>query len=106
MRILIIEDEFNVIRLYEENKKIIYGTLLLIILQLIIIINLVIAIMKQKKAQTDLTFSEEKFNKSFYNVADIVAIINLDTHEYIEVNEAFSKILGYDRSEILNKKKI
>ena len=88
---------------YEENKKIIYGTILLIILQLIIIINLVIAIMKQKKAQADLTFSEEKFNKAFYNVADIVAIINLDTHEYIEVNEAFSKILGYDRSEILNK---
>jgi len=48
-----------------------------------------------------LAASEEKFFKAFYHVADVIGIIRLNDRCYIEVNDAFTRISGYERQEII-----
>ncbi len=47
--------------------------------------------------------AEEKFKKSFYKNPAIMAITDADTGEYIDVNDAFVRKLGYSKQEILGK---
>ncbi|MBP2636518.1 MAG: diguanylate cyclase/phosphodiesterase with and sensor(s) [Firmicutes bacterium] len=44
---------------------------------------------------------EERYFKAFRHVADATGIVNLTTGEFIEVNDAFLKILGYSREEVI-----
>ncbi|HPN39293.1 MAG TPA: PAS domain S-box protein, partial [Melioribacteraceae bacterium] len=50
-----------------------------------------------------LKLSEEKFSKSFYINPVACGFSDISTGEYIEVNDAFCNLLGYDRSEVLGK---
>jgi len=50
-----------------------------------------------------LTASEEMFAKAFQYCADAIGIIRLDNWEYVEVNEAFTTIFGYERREIIGE---
>jgi diguanylate cyclase (GGDEF)-like protein/PAS domain S-box-containing protein/putative nucleotidyltransferase with HDIG domain len=47
--------------------------------------------------------SEEKFKKSFYKNPAIMAITDVDSGEYIQVNEAFLNMLGYTEQEVLGR---
>ena len=47
--------------------------------------------------------AEEKFEKSFYKNPAIMAITNADTGEYIDVNDAFIRRLGYSKQELIGK---
>jgi PAS domain S-box-containing protein len=58
-------------------------------------------IAERRQAQEKLAASEEKFSKAFSHVADIIGIIRLEDGCYIDVNEAFTRILGYTREEIV-----
>jgi len=44
---------------------------------------------------------EEKYLKAFRYVADVIGIVNLETECFIEANDAFFKILGYGRDEVI-----
>ena len=44
---------------------------------------------------------EEKYFKAFRHVADAIGIVNLDNRNFIEVNDAFFKILGYSREDVI-----
>lgn len=44
---------------------------------------------------------EEKYFKAFRHVADAVGIVNLHNEHFIEVNDAFHKIFGYDRDGVI-----
>ena len=57
----------------------------------------------RKRALSDLAASEEKFYKAFRHVGDVVGLVRLDDGCYIEVNDAFSKVLGYSREEIIGR---
>jgi len=48
-----------------------------------------------------LEASEEKFNKAFRYVADAIGIISLSTEKYLEVNDAFTKMLGYEKDVVI-----
>lgn len=45
--------------------------------------------------------AEEKFVKSFYKNPAIMAITDADTGEYIDVNDAFIRKLGYSKQEVI-----
>lgn len=49
------------------------------------------------------TPSMDKFHKLFHNNPTLMAITNLETYQFKEVNEAFCKKLGYSREEIIGK---
>ena len=87
---------------FEQYEKWIYSAIILFIIQSFIILALIKSIINRKKIQDSLAASEEKFNKAFFNVADIVGIIKMDTYTYVDVNEAFTALLGYQRNEIIN----
>jgi len=52
---------------------------------------------------SELKASEEKFSKAFNNSATIMAISKVDGGTYIDINQAFTNILGYKRSEVVGK---
>lgn len=53
---------------------------------------------------TELKLSEEKFEKAFLTNPNIIGLSDLDTGEYVEVNETFYKVLEYTPEEIKGKK--
>ncbi|MES2567768.1 MAG: PAS domain S-box protein [Bacteroidota bacterium] len=54
-----------------------------------------------KKIEMSLKISEEKFNKAFMLSPVGLVLTKVDTSEYVEVNDSFLKITGYDRNEII-----
>ncbi len=47
--------------------------------------------------------TEEKFRKSFYKNPAIMAITKVDTGEYLDINDAFVRKLGYSKQELIGK---
>ena len=54
-----------------------------------------------KKMEEALRASEEKFAKSFQSSPDAVTISVVDTGKFIEVNDGFCRMSGYNREEAL-----
>ena len=54
-------------------------------------------------AQQSLRQSEEKFRKVFQNSPDSMAMAELDTAKFVDVNEAFERTFGFARDEILGR---
>ncbi|MEI6533589.1 MAG: PAS domain-containing sensor histidine kinase, partial [Candidatus Roizmanbacteria bacterium] len=50
-----------------------------------------------------LRLSEEKFSKVFYLNPSACGLSETETHHYIEVNDAFSMLLGYNKEEVIGK---
>lgn len=63
--------------------------------------NLQSMIEERDQAIKALAASEEKFNKAFRYCSDVIGVVRLKDKQYIEVNEAFSRIFGYKREEII-----
>ncbi len=53
------------------------------------------------KAQESLRISEEKFNKSFMLSPTGLALADLASMKYIEVNDSFLDIIGFERDEVI-----
>ncbi len=56
----------------------------------------------QEQVENTLRLSEEKFSKAFHCSPDITTIATLYEGRYVEVNDAFLKIVGFDRSEVID----
>lgn len=52
---------------------------------------------------SDLKLSEEKFEKSFHVNASLMAISDLETGCFVDVNQTFLDVLGYSRDEIIGR---
>lgn len=59
-------------------------------------------ITSRKIAEERLRLSEEKFAKAFRSSPDAVAITTMKEGRFIDVNEGFLRITGYDRSEVID----
>ncbi|MFA9390039.1 MAG: PAS domain S-box protein [Prolixibacteraceae bacterium] len=59
-------------------------------------------ITEQKNAEKELVESEEKFQLSFHSSPVAQAILKLNG-EFVEANQAFSKLVGYSSDEIVGK---
>ncbi len=53
---------------------------------------------------SELKLSEQKFAAAFNTSPVIMGMSDLDDGEYLEVNQTFYDILGYDKQEVLGKK--
>jgi len=60
-------------------------------------------ITERKKVEKSLHLSEEKFNKAFQLSPAGIVISSLVTGNYLDVNESFLKIVGYNRDEVIGK---
>ncbi len=58
-------------------------------------------ITERRKMQEALQISEEKFNTAFRLSPAGIAIINLSTGKYMDVNDSFLRIIGFEREEIV-----
>lgn len=52
-------------------------------------------------ALRELQFSQEKFSRAFHSCPDILTVTTLNEGRYIEANDAFLKITGYNRCEVI-----
>ena len=50
-----------------------------------------------------IKLSEEKFSKLFYINPSACGLSDLENHTYIEVNEAFNTLLGFEKNEVIGK---
>lgn len=56
-----------------------------------------------RKSIDELHSSEEKFSKVFHSSAYAIAIAELDSGRFTDVNESFEKFTGYNKEEIIGK---
>lgn len=59
-------------------------------------------ITERKAKEEALKKSEEKFSKAFQASAAAITIASIDDGRYIEVNDTFLQITGYERHEVIN----
>jgi len=60
-------------------------------------------ITERKRAGEELQASEEKFYKAFHATSSLMAIASLKTGNIIDVNEAYARLVGYKREEIIGQ---
>ena len=60
-------------------------------------------ITQRKVAEKKLQLSEEKFAKAFRCSPEIISINSLKDGRFIEVNEAFERLSGYSRAEVIGR---
>jgi diguanylate cyclase (GGDEF)-like protein/PAS domain S-box-containing protein len=59
---------------------------------------------EQKWAEAALRASEQRFFKIFQATPDLLSITSLSEGSYLEVNEAFLRVLGYQRQEVIGRR--
>lgn len=59
-----------------------------------------------KAMAATLVTSEEKFSKDFYYCSEVVGIVRLSDRKFIEINDAFSRIFGYHKEEVIGHSSI
>jgi len=55
------------------------------------------------RLRAEREISEEKFSATFHATPDIIVITRVSDSVVLDVNESFSRILGYSREEVINK---
>lgn len=60
-------------------------------------------ISERMKTGRALKESEERFRLAFQTSPDSINIHNMETGEYVEVNDGFTKLTGYTRDEVMGK---
>jgi PAS domain S-box-containing protein len=70
------------------------------------IVFTVIDITARKQAENVLRESEEKFSKAFYSSPSLLFICEFETGIFVDVNNAYCAITGYDREEMIGRSSI
>jgi len=83
-----------------HHEKLIFGMTLL----LIIVIS--IAFARLNASRRALRRSQEKFASIYRTTPDLIAISERATGRFVEVNEAFERIMGFTRNEALGRTSI
>lgn len=58
-------------------------------------------ITKRKEVELALKQSEEKFSLAFSAVPEAITIVSMDDGKYVDVNDVFLEITGFERAEII-----
>lgn len=61
-------------------------------------------ITERKRTEEELRRSEQKFSAAFYASPDLMAVTRLADGTILEVNDAYTRILGYSREESLGRR--
>jgi PAS domain S-box-containing protein len=65
--------------------------------------GIILDVTRHKRAEQALRESEEKFSKSFHSNPAGIVIADITSQSYLEVNEAFERITGCARDEIVGR---
>jgi PAS domain S-box-containing protein len=57
----------------------------------------------RKRSEEAVRASEEKFSTVFHFSPDAIGVVRLADNTFLDVNEAFTKMLGYVRSEVIGR---
>jgi PAS domain S-box-containing protein len=68
------------------------------------LIGVVVDITERNKAEQALRDSEEKFSKAFRLGPHAMAIIDVETQEFVDANEGFEDFLGVTREDIIGRR--
>jgi PAS domain S-box-containing protein len=68
-----------------------------------VVLNALQDITTQKRAETALRESEEKFSKLFSANPDFISVSDIETGLFYEANEGLKHLLGYNREEMIGK---
>ena len=60
-------------------------------------------ITEQKRIEHDLRASEERYHAAFQTSLDAICINQMDNSQYLDVNQAFLDMLGYERAEVVGR---
>ncbi len=60
-------------------------------------------ISERKWLEENLLKTEVKFSSIFRNSPDLIAITEVSSGKYFEVNDAFERVIGYSREEVIGK---
>ncbi len=63
--------------------------------------GVITTVRRHKNIEKSLRMSEAKFSRTFRSSPDWIAILRLSDGRYIDVNDAFIKMSGYDREEVI-----
>ncbi|MCP4689195.1 MAG: PAS domain S-box protein, partial [Desulfobacterales bacterium] len=61
-------------------------------------------ITERERAEKALRESEDKFSKAFQSNASLMAISTLEDGLFMDVNDEFLRVFGYDREEVIGKR--
>ena len=67
------------------------------------ILSVIRDITERKRAEAALRESEEKFSKAFRSCPDGVALSELETGSYIDINEGYERLFGFSREEVIGR---
>ena len=67
------------------------------------ILGSMVDITERKQAEEALKESEERFNKAFHASPNPMAVVTLENGRIIDVNEAYSRVTGLKREDIIGK---
>lgn len=57
----------------------------------------------QRRSEMALRRSEDKFSRAFHTSPDAISITRLSDGQYIEVNDGFTRLMGFSAAEVLGK---
>ncbi len=60
-------------------------------------------ITERMKAEQALQESEKKFEKVFYNSPDMIVIVSMEDHRFMDVNQSFLEIMGFSRDDVIGR---
>ena len=86
---------------YRKYRALVWATISTITILATLVCLLVINVLQRRRAVARLTESEEKFSRAFNDSPVSMAIRDLETNCYIEVNERCITTLGYTRTEVI-----
>jgi PAS domain-containing protein len=70
---------------------------------LVLFIILLINVRRRRMSEIALKVSEDKFSKIFRSSPDWIAILRLSDGIYLDVNDAYLKMTGYEHQEVIGK---
>jgi len=88
---------------YDEHQGKVLAVAVAFLFMLGMLTALWVNIQGRKKTEASLRESEEKFERIFRHSPDWIAILRLRDGIYLDVNEAFEKVTGFSRLEVLGK---
>jgi PAS domain S-box-containing protein len=70
------------------------------------ILGVTIDITERKQSEEKLRQSEEKFRTAFKTSPSVITLTSVEDGTYVDVNDAFTKLLGYSHKEIIGESSI
>jgi PAS domain S-box-containing protein len=89
--------------LWEQGRDYFLVAIAVIAVQALLIIALLWQRARRRKAEIDLSNSEQKFSKAFSRSPLGITIVSADDGRYIDVNEAFEFQTGWKRDEVIGR---